>query len=288
MTIIMDGKGLARIIKERVSREVAELKGRGVTPSLATILVGEDPSSHKYVSLKERDCAQVGIESRRYLFPASVEEEDIIDLIEELNGDDGVHGILIQLPLPPHLDVFRLMERISPSKDVDGLHPYNMGRLLLGDYDFENSLIPCTPKGIIRLLDHYHVEVRGKYAVIINRSNIVGKPLYKLLLDRDATVTICHSKTIDLTSHTRMADILVSAVGRRPTFTVTGDMVKEGAVVVDVGISYIGGRLVGDVEFEEVSKKASHITPMPGGVGPMTRAILLENTLLAAKKVLGV
>ncbi len=284
---VMDGTRLAESIKEMLTEKVAALRERKVKPCLATILAGDNISSHKYVDLKRKDCAKVGIDSRKYEFPESVSGEDIIATIEELNKDLSVHGILLQLPLPSHINPYRVIESISPNKDVDGLHPYNMGRLLVGDYGFETSLLPCTPKGIMRLLLHYKVEMKGKCAVIINRSNLVGKPLYKLLLDRDTSLITCHSKTRDIFIYTRMADILVSAVGQRPTFSITEDMVKEGAVVVDAGISHLEGRFQGDVHFDEVLEKASFITPMPGGVGPMTRAILLENTVRAAKNQTG-
>lgn len=287
MAVLMDGKSLAEEIKGELRGRVAELRRRGVTPTLATLLVGDNPASKIYVEGKRRDCAEVGISFRLHTFPSSVEEEELRGLIHRLNEEEGVHGIFLQLPVPPHLDPRRLVEEISPDKDVDGLHPYNVGRLWKGQYDPERSLLPCTPKGILRLLDRYGVEVRGKLAVIVNRSDLVGKPLAKLLLDRDASVLLCHSRTKNLEARTREAELLVSAVGRRPSFVLTAEMVGEGAVVVDVGMNYAGGKLVGDADFEGVSRRASYLTPVPGGVGPMTRVMLLHNTLLAAETLGG-
>ncbi|MEM1981134.1 MAG: tetrahydrofolate dehydrogenase/cyclohydrolase catalytic domain-containing protein [Candidatus Hadarchaeales archaeon] len=283
MAVLMDGKTLAEEIKAELRGKVVELKRKGIVPTLATFLVGDHPASKIYVEGKRKDCEEVGISFRLYTFPPTVEEEELKELLHRLNGERGVHGIFIQLPLPSHLNSARLVEEISPQKDVDGLHPYNVGRLWKGQYDPERSLLPCTPKGILKLLDRYGVEVRGKLVTIINRSDLVGKPLAKLLLDRDATVLLCHSKTRDLEGKTREADIVVSAVGRRPSFVLTAEMIKEGAVVVDVGMNYVGGKLMGDVDFEGVSRKASYLTPVPGGVGPMTRVMLLHNTLLASE-----
>jgi methylenetetrahydrofolate dehydrogenase (NADP+)/methenyltetrahydrofolate cyclohydrolase len=263
------------------------MKERGVKPTLATILVGDDPSSRTYVEGKSQDCSEVGIHFRLYKLPSSVTERELMDLIDGLNNDEGVHGIIVQLPLPKGINRKKVIAAINPRKDVDGLHPYNVGKLWLGAYDFNNDLLPCTPKGIVKLLDRYHIQLEGKLAVIINRSDLVGKPLAKLLLDRNATVLICHSKTKDLKKHTRAADVLVTAVGRRPEFAVDEEMVKEGSVVVDVGMNHIGGKLLGDVDFDLVKKKASHITPVPGGVGPMTRAMLLQNVLIATKMAEG-
>jgi len=283
MVVLMDGKALAEEIKGELRRRVEGLRERGITPTLATLLVGDHPASRTYVEGKRRDCAEVGISFRLHHFPASVEEGELRELIRRLNEEEGVHGIFLQLPVPPHLDPRRLVEEISPGKDVDGLHPYNVGRLWKGQYDPERSLLPCTPRGILKLLDRYGVEVGGRLVVIINRSDLVGKPLAKLLLDRDASVLLCHSKTRNLEERTREAEVVVSAVGRRPSFVLTGEMIREGAVVVDVGMNYVGGRLMGDADFEGVSRKASHLTPVPGGVGPMTRAMLLYNTLLACE-----
>jgi methylenetetrahydrofolate dehydrogenase (NADP+)/methenyltetrahydrofolate cyclohydrolase len=283
MVVLMEGKALAEEIKGELRRRVEELKRRGITPTLATLLVGDHPASKMYVEGKRRDCEEVGVSFRLHHLPTSVGEGELRELLRGLNAEEGVHGILLQLPVPPHLDPKRLVEEISPRKDVDGLHPYNVGRLWKGQYDPERSLLPCTPRGILKLLDRYGVEVGGSLVVIINRSDLVGKPLAKLLLDRDASVLLCHSKTRNLEERTREADVVVSAVGRRPSFVLTGEMIREGAVVVDVGMNYVGGKLMGDADFEEVSRKASHLAPVPGGVGPMTRAMLLYNTLLASE-----
>ena len=281
MTTLLDGKKLAEGIKKELKERI---DGLGITPRLAVILVGENPSSKIYVSGKERDCREVGIDFRLFHFPEGTREEDLVKTINELNADPSVHGIIIQLPLPPPLNANRLLQHINPAKDVDGLHPLNVGRLWLGQYDFERDLLPCTPKGIIKLLEHYSISLSGKHAVIVNRSNLVGKPLAKLMLDRDATVTICHSKTTSLASKMKEADILVTAVGRRPNFVVGPDEVKEGAVVVDAGMNYVEGKLMGDVDFDRVKEKVSYITPVPGGVAPMTRAMLLQNVVLVAER----
>jgi methylenetetrahydrofolate dehydrogenase (NADP+)/methenyltetrahydrofolate cyclohydrolase len=283
----MDGKALAEKLKRDIAARVEMMKERGVNPTLATILVGGDASSRMYVEGKSRDSREVGIDFRLHKLPSSMSERELVGLIESLNNDKGVHGIIVQLPLPKDINRKIVTATISPQKDVDGLHPYNVGKLWLGAYDFDSDLLPCTPKGIVKLLDSYNIELEGKLAVIINRSDLVGKPLAKLLLDRNATVLICHSKTPDLEKHTKLADVLVSAVGKRPGFVVGEEMVKEGAVVIDVGMNYVGGKLQGDVDFEPVSEKASHITPVPGGVGPMTRVMLLENVLIATKMAEG-
>lgn len=280
---ILDGKALAEKIKLQLREKVSRLEKK---PQLAVLLVGENPASRTYVEGKRRDCEQVGIEFELHHFPSQIGREEIEWEIDKLNLDGRVTGVIIQLPLPPHLPTLQLISKIDPRKDVDGLHPLNVGRLWLGDYDFERDLLPCTPKGIIRLLDHYSIKLEGKLAVIVNRSNLVGKPLAKLMLDRNATVLICHSKTPELARKTAEADVLVTAVGRGPNF-VGPEMVKEGAVVVDVGMNFVGGRLVGDVDFERVSQKASYITPVPGGVGPMTRAMLLENLVRVAEREQG-
>lgn len=279
----MDGKTLAGEFKRDIAAQVKTMKERGVTPTLATILVGDDPSSKIYVGGKERDCKEVGIKFRLHKFSSNVSEGELLELIKELNGGHEVHGIIVQMPIPKHLDRKKVIASISSEKDVDGLHPYNVGKLWLGAYDFENDLLPCTPKGIVKILDHYNIGLEGKLAVIINRSDLVGKPLAKLFLDRNATVLICHSKTSELDKQTRAADVVVSAVGRRPGFVLGAEMVKEGAVVIDVGMNHLGGKLYGDVDFDRVKEKASHITPVPGGVGPMTRAMLLHNVLIATK-----
>ncbi|HME18832.1 MAG TPA: bifunctional methylenetetrahydrofolate dehydrogenase/methenyltetrahydrofolate cyclohydrolase FolD [Nitrososphaerales archaeon] len=281
MTAIpMDGKALAAAVEARLKEEAAKMVGSGVQPTLATILVGNDPASKVYVSSKHKAAARVGIASKSYTLPEETTEMELLSLISILNADRNVNGILLQLPLPGHLQEMSMIEAIDPGKDVDGLTTTNAGRLVYGQTD----LTPCTPRGIMELLHHYRIPIRSSRAVIINRSTLVGKPLQSLLLNEDATVTVCHSKSRDLPSLTREADILVSAVGRRPQFIVTADMVKEGAVVVDVAMNRVDGRLQGDVLYEEVSKKASHITPVPGGVGPMTVVMLMQNTLLAAEK----
>ena len=294
---IMDGKKIAEEVKANIKREVDSLRFRGISPCLATILIGDDPASQTYVRIKHKSCEEVGILSKNLQLPSDAEQEEAIKLIEALNEDPNVHGILIQLPIPGSIDGYELVERIHPEKDVDGLHPYNRGKASYKKCD----LIPCTPKGIMVMLAYYKIELQGKHAVIINRSNLVGKPLYglmsnvdplqmlflntdMLLLNSDATVTLCHSKTRNLEEFTRDADILVSAVGRRPEFIITEDMVKDGAVVIDVGVNKIEGKLRGDTDFEKVAQKASYITPVPGGVGPMTVAMLLHNTLIASAK----
>jgi methylenetetrahydrofolate dehydrogenase (NADP+)/methenyltetrahydrofolate cyclohydrolase len=279
MATLLDGKKLAGELKKGLKERIGRLSK---PPKLAVILVGDDPASKTYVAGKERDCREVGIDFELLHFPAGTGEGELIRAIRELNANPAVHGIVVQLPLPPPL-TSRLLSHIDPSKDVDGLHPLNVGKLWLGQYDLDRDLLPCTPKGIIKLLDYYSVSVAGKYAVIVNRSNLVGKPLAKLMLDRDATVTICHSKTPSLLERMGEADVLVTAVGRRPKFVVGPEAVKEGAVVVDVGMNFVEGKLLGDVDFERVKEKASYITPVPGGVGPMTRAMLLQNVVQVAE-----
>jgi methylenetetrahydrofolate dehydrogenase (NADP+)/methenyltetrahydrofolate cyclohydrolase len=278
---IIDGKVVAADVKRRVAEEVALLKERGITPGLAAILVGDDPASQVYVRNKERDCGEVGIYSEVYRLPAATTQEELLDLVGVLNPKRDIHGILVQLPLPEHIDEFAVIRAIDPAKDVDGFTPHNQGLLLASKPCFK----PCTPAGVIELLDFYGIELSGKHAVVVGRSNIVGKPAAILLLERHATVTVCHSRTRDLGSMTRQADVLVAAVGRPKL--ITAEMVKEGVVVIDVGINRVGDRLVGDVDFESVSEKASFITPVPGGVGLMTRAMLLVNTLQAAKQQAG-
>lgn len=277
----MDGRAVARKLKDEVAARMADFKRRGIEPTLAAILVGEDPSSKIYINGKREDCREVGINFRLHELPSSTRQDALLGLIGELNDDPSVHGIIVQLPLPSHIDRKKVFSRIDPAKDVDGLTPANVGRLWLGDYTLDGSLLPCTPKGIMRLLEEYGVEIEGKSAVIINRSDLVGKPLAKMLLDRNATVTLCHSKTPNLREVAMGADILTVAVGKRPAFSVGREMVKEGAVVIDVGMNRVGGKLLGDVDFESVQEKASYITPVPGGVGPMTRAMLLENLAIA-------
>lgn len=279
---IIDGKKISAEVREELKAEVAELKSKGVTPGLAVVLVGENPASQIYVRNKTKACEEVGIRSFQHTLPGEIKEEELLSLIRELNAAKDVHGILVQLPLPSHMDSEAVLDLISPSKDVDGFHPYNMGRLMIG-----NALLqPCTPYGIMRLLDSTGVDASGKNAVIIGRSNIVGKPMAMMLLKRNATVTICHSKTKDLPEKVREADILVAAIGRDRF--VKGDWIKEGAVVIDVGMNRApDGKLTGDVDFDAASLKASHITPVPGGVGPMTIAMLLKNTVAAARNAAG-
>lgn len=283
MAIILNGKLVAEEIKRRLTSRISRLDNK---PELAVILVGEDPASKTYVSGKKRDCEEIGIKFHLSHFPENVSKSEVIGEIERLNRRPFT-GIIVQLPLPRHLDPLEIVSHIDPDRDADGLHPMNVGKLWAGQYDLEKSLLPCTPKGIVRLLDYYSLELRGKVAVIVNRSNLVGKPLAKLMLDRDATVVICHSKTRDLEEIMREADVLVTAVGRRPNFVVGPEMVKEGAIVIDVGMNFVDGKLMGDVDFEKVEKKASYITPVPGGVGPMTRAMLLENVVNIAERLQG-
>ncbi|MDI9371212.1 MAG: bifunctional methylenetetrahydrofolate dehydrogenase/methenyltetrahydrofolate cyclohydrolase FolD [Synergistaceae bacterium] len=275
---ILDGRKLASEIRSEIKDRTILLKQRGVTPGLAVILVGEDPASKVYVGQKEKGCLEAGFASFLHRLPESTSQEELLALIERLNNDSNVHGILVQLPLPKQIDPDTVLAAILPEKDVDGFHPVNVGRLVTGLPACE----PCTPKGIMRLLKSTGIPIAGKEAVIIGRSNIVGKPVALMLLAESATVTICHSRTEDLAGHARRADILVAAVGR-PRF-VTGDMVKEGAVVIDVGINRLEEGLVGDVDYEPAAERASWITPVPGGVGPMTIAMLLENTLEQAEK----
>ena len=275
MAILIDGKGLAAKVKARVREEAAALPRKA---GLAVILVGDNPASQVYVAGKERDCVECGIESFSYRLSAETTQEELLALIGQLNADDRVDGILCQLPLPKGLDEQLVIDTIAPEKDVDCFHPFNVGRLQIGDPVF----LPCTPAGVMEMLKEYEIPVAGKRCVVLGRSNIVGKPMSALLLQKDGTVTTCHSRTADLAAITREADILVAAVGR--TDFVTADMVKEGAVVIDVAMNRnAAGKLCGDVDFEAVKEKASYITPVPGGVGPMTRAMLMQNILTAAK-----
>ncbi|MCH8312685.1 MAG: bifunctional methylenetetrahydrofolate dehydrogenase/methenyltetrahydrofolate cyclohydrolase FolD [Nitrospinae bacterium] len=275
---LIDGKKVAKEIRDAIGREVEQLKAQsGKVPGLATVLVGEDPASAVYVRSKNKICKELGFISLEHILPQDTQEKDLLALVEELNSNEAISGILVQLPLPKHIDSIKILEAIDPAKDVDGFHPVSMGRLMMGTA----ALAPCTPSGIIEMLDRYDVEIEGKHAVVLGRSNIVGKPVAMLLLHRNATVTICHSRTRDLPEVTRTADILITAVGKPKM--VTGEMVKEGAVVIDVGINRVDGKLVGDVAFDEVEPKASLITPVPGGVGPMTIAMLMQNTLKAFK-----
>ncbi len=278
MTLI-DGKKVSAEIKEQVAAETGRLQQQtGKVPGLAVVLVGEDPASAVYVKNKNKTCANMGFQSFSHTLAADTEEKELLKLIAELNANPEVNGILVQLPLPAHINAPKVLEAVDPKKDVDGFHPVNVGILTSGG----NGPAPCTPAGIIAMLDFYKIGIEGKQAVILGRSNIVGKPIASLLLKRHATVTICHSRTRDLPAVARSADILVAAIGK-PRF-VTPDMVKEGAVVIDVGINRVDGKLVGDVDFEKEVEKAAFITPVPGGVGPMTIAMLMKNTLNAFKK----
>lgn len=278
--MIIDGKAIAAQIREEVKEKVRDLTSKtGKNIGLAVVLVGENPASQVYVGQKEKACAEVGITSFKVSLPADISQDLLVKKIEELNEDPNVHGILVQLPLPEHLNESAIIEKIKPEKDVDGFHPINIGRLVAG----EETFVPCTPQGIIELIERTGFKIEGAEAVVVGRSNIVGKPVALLLLQKHATVTICHTRTRDLGEVTRRADILVVAAGR-PRL-VKADMVKEGACVIDVGINRVEGKLVGDVDFEEVEKKAS-VTPVPGGVGPMTVTMLLKNTVFAFEKSL--
>lgn len=278
MNNIIDGKAVSAAVKERVANEVKALKEKGVTVGLAVIIVGEDPASQVYVRNKERACEQCFMYSEKIELPESTTEAELLEIIDKLNNRSDINGILCQLPLPRHINEKAVIDAISPAKDVDAFHPQNVGKIMIGDYDF----LPCTPAGVMELLRAKNVEISGKHCVIIGRSNIVGKPMSMLMLHANATVTVCHSKTQNLKEICQKADIIIAAVGR-PKF-LTADMVKDGATVIDVGINRTEEGLCGDVDFDSVSKKAEAITPVPGGVGPMTIAMLMQNTLTAAKK----
>jgi len=275
---IIDGKVVSADVKARVKKAVDELKESGVQPCLATVLVGDDSASATYVSSKQNDAKEVGIVTRDHRLAATFKQNELLELVQLLNKDYKVHGILVQLPLPNHIDELEIITALSPLKDVDGLTPYNAGMLQSG----MALLKPCTPSGIMELLNYYNIEVAGMDAVVVNRSNLVGKPLSLLLLQKNATVTICHSKTRNLNEKLHNADLVVTAVGNRQRFTLTSDMIKEGAIVIDVGTARLNNKLVGDADFESVKQKASWVTPVPGGVGLMTRAMLLKNTVTAA------
>lgn len=278
MNNIIDGKAVSAAVKERVANEVKALKEKGVTVGLAVIIVGEDPASQVYVRNKERACEQCFMYSEKIELPESTTEAELLEIIDKLNNRSDINGILCQLPLPRHINEKAVIDAISPAKDVDAFHPQNVGKIMIGDYDF----LPCTPAGVMELLRAKNVEISGKHCVIIGRSNIVGKPMSMLMLHANATVTVCHSKTQNLKEICQKADIIIAAVGRPKFLTV--DMVKDGATVIDVGINRTEEGLCGDVDFDSVSKKAEAITPVPGGVGPMTIAMLMQNTLTAAKK----
>ena len=273
----MDGLAVAERVKAEAAEAARQLRERGVVPCLATVRVGDDPASAIYVRNKHRACAAVGIRAQDHTLDAGTTQQDLNSLVDRLNADDGVHGILVQLPLPGHLNEFEMVARISSAKDVDGLTPESAGLLAAG----RARLVACTPSGIMRMLDHYGIELEGRHAVIINRSGLVGKPLYHLMLQRNATVTTCHSRTADLAGVCRTADIVVTGVGNGK-FVLTPDMVGAGAVVVDVAINRVDGKLRGDADYAGVLERASYVTPVPGGVGPMTVAMLLRNTLAAA------
>jgi len=279
MAEIIDGKLVSKSVRENLTNEIKKFKKEtSITPGLAVILVGDDPASQVYVRNKHKGCIEVGINSYEITMPSNVSEDELLDTIDKLNLDDNVHGILVQLPLPKHISEEKVINRISPNKDVDAFHPENVGKIVAGKHTF----LPCTPAGVMELLNFYNVDISGKECVVIGRSNIVGKPMMLLLLAKNGTVTVCHSRTKNLSEVTKRADILVVAIGK-PNF-VTRDMVKEGAVVIDVGINRLdNGKLAGDVNFEQVEPIASMITPVPGGVGPMTITMLLKNTLSAAK-----
>ncbi len=280
---IIDGKALAAAVKQEAAQQVAQLKEKGITPCLAVVLVGEDPASQVYVRGKINDCAQCGIESRSIRLPEDVTQAELLAEVKQLAEDASVHGILVQLPLPAQIDEKTVIDAIPPEKDVDGFSPVNVGRMQIG----EPCYLPCTPAGCIRMIESTGMEIAGKHAVVIGRSNIVGKPAAMLLLAKNATVTICHSRTQNLKELCASADILVAAVGRAGF--VTGEMVKPGAVVIDVGINRgADGKLHGDVDFDAAAEKAAWITPVPGGVGPMTRAMLMLNTVEAARRAAGV
>ncbi len=278
MAQLIDGKAVSAQVRAQVKEEVAALKEKGVAPGLAVVIVGDDPASRVYVNNKKKACAEVGIYSEEYALPKETTQAELLSLIHTLNEKEEINGILVQLPLPSHLDEKEVIETIDPKKDVDAFHASNVGKIMIGDYHF----LPCTPAGVMELLQSANVEIKGRNCVVIGRSNIVGKPMAMLLLHQHGTVTICHSRTKNLPEICRGADILVAAVGRAKF--VTADMVKEGAVVIDVGMNRDeNGKLCGDVDFASVEPKASFITPVPGGVGPMTISMLMKNTVMAAK-----
>jgi len=281
MAVVIDGTKVSQDVRDEIRKEALRLKeDKGIVPGLAVILAGDDPASQIYVRGKKNACTEVGFLSREFRLSSDTSEAKLLDIIDELNRDHEIHGFLVQLPVPGHIRTDAIIEAIDPRKDVDGFHPYNMGRLFSGN-PYHRA---CTPAGIMELLNRYEIEIEGKEAVIVGRSNIVGKPLIMMLLERHATVTVCHTRTRDLPEVTRRADILVVAAGSPEM--ITGDMVRDGAVVIDVGMNRLPtGKLVGDVAFDQVREKASYITPVPGGVGPMTIAMLLKNTLHAAKNL---
>lgn len=281
MAEILDGKELAKKIKKELKKEVEQLKSNGIIPKLAVIMVGDNSASQVYVKNKSKACEKTGIEFEEYLFDSNITEQELLDVIQKLNNDESIHGILVQSPVPKHIDANKAFGTISPEKDVDGFHPINVGNLCIG----KDCFISCTPFGIVKILEEYQIETEGKEAVILGRSNIVGKPMIQCMLNKNATVTVCHSRTKNIEEITKRADILIAAIGKEKF--VKEDMVKDGAVIIDVGINRLeDGTIVGDIDFENVSKKASYITPVPGGVGPMTIAMLLHNVVKAAKNKL--
>jgi len=279
MATIIDGKQLAKKIRENLKLECEELKEQGINPKLAVIMVGDNPASKVYVRNKSRACNEVGIEYQEYLLPENATQKELLELIKKLNQDKEINGILLQSPLPQHLNINEAFKTITYSKDVDGFTPVSVGKLCIG----EDTFISCTPYGVIKMFEEYNIDLKGKNVVILGRSNIVGKPLIQCCLQKDATVTVCHSKTKNLSEYTKKADVIIAAIGKAKFLT--EDMVKDGVVIIDVGINrQDDGKLVGDVDFENVSKKASYITPVPGGVGPMTIAMLMNNVIKAAKE----
>ena len=278
MAIIIDGKELAKKTRQNLKIECDELKSKGITPKLAVIMVGDNPASKVYVRNKSKACQEVGVEYEEYLLDSNITQKELIDLIKKLNNDKNINGILLQSPIPKHLDINEAFRTIDYHKDVDGFHPMNVGKLTLG----QDTFVSCTPYGVMRMFEEYNIDLCGKNVVILGRSNIVGKPLTQCCLNKNATITVCHSKTQNTKKLTKEADIVISAIGK-PKF-ITEDMIKEGAIVIDVGINRDeNGKVVGDVDFENVKQKASYITPVPGGVGPMTVAMLINNVIKAAK-----
>ena len=279
MNNIIDGKAIAAKMRRTIAEDVSRLKGAGTIPGLAVVLVGDDPASRVYVSMKEKACADAGIYSDEHKLPAETTEAQLLGLIADLNNNERIDGILVQLPLPKHIDESKVLEAISPKKDVDGFHPYNVGRLVTGNPLFQ----PCTPYGVMKMIEHTGIDLTGKEVVVVGRSNIVGKPVALMCLAEHATVTICHSRTKDLADVVRRADVVIAAVGRPEM--IKGDWIKEGAVVIDVGVNRVGEKkLVGDVDFEGARERAAAITPVPGGVGPMTITMLLYNTVVSAER----
>ena len=278
---LIDGKKLAKKIREKLKTSCEELKKKGINPKLAVIMVGDDKASQVYVKNKSKVCDEIGIEFEEFILDKDIKQKELIKLIEKLNQDDNIHGILLQSPIPEHLDINEAFKTINPKKDVDGFNPVNIGKLCLN----QDTFVSCTPYGVMKMFEEYNIDLTGKNVTILGRSNIVGKPLIQCCLNKNATVTVCHSKTKNLKEHTQNADIVISAIGK-PKF-VTEDMIKEGAVVIDIGINRgEDGKLTGDVDFEKVSKKASYITPVPGGVGPMTIAMLMNNVIKATTEIL--